>query len=106
MFLLVLFYFVFRYAIVEELASLGAAVHTCSRNQTELDQRVKEWERKGFEVSGSVCDLSSRSQREQLITTVSSIFNGKLNILVILSLIYFLYKPKMLNSENGWLVLR
>ncbi|KAG6580523.1 hypothetical protein SDJN03_20525, partial [Cucurbita argyrosperma subsp. sororia] len=70
------------YAIVEELASLGAAVHTCSRNQTELDQRVKEWERKGFEVSGSVCDLSSRSQRQQLITTVSSIFNGKLNILV------------------------
>ncbi|XP_022145732.1 tropinone reductase homolog [Momordica charantia] len=70
------------YAIVEELASLGAAVHTCSRNQTELDQRLKEWHQKGFKISGSVCDLTSTSQREQLIEAVSSIFNGNLNILV------------------------
>ncbi|CAI9098274.1 OLC1v1034893C1 [Oldenlandia corymbosa var. corymbosa] len=70
------------YAIVEELAGFGARVHTCSRNQTELSERIKEWEAKGFKVSGSVCDLSSRSQREELINTVSSEFGGKLNILV------------------------
>jgi Tropinone reductase 1 len=71
-----------RYAIVEELAGFGAAVHICSRNQTEINERVGEWERKGFKVSGSVCDLSSRAEREKLIQTVSSVFDGKLNILV------------------------
>ncbi|XVE76418.1 hypothetical protein DITRI_Ditri12bG0171100 [Diplodiscus trichospermus] len=70
------------FATVEELAALGAAVHTCSRNQTELDERLKEWQSKGFKVSGSVCDLSSREQREKLMETVSSVFDGKLNILV------------------------
>nr|GMC69335.1 tropinone reductase homolog At5g06060-like [Ipomoea batatas] len=69
-------------AIVEELAGFGAEVHTCSRNQKELDQKVQEWQAKGFKVSGSVCDLASREQRKHLIHTVSSLFNGKLNILV------------------------
>nr|GMC69336.1 tropinone reductase homolog [Ipomoea batatas] len=69
-------------AIVEELAGFGAEVYTCSRNQEELDQKVHEWQAKGFKVSGSVCDLASREQRKQLIHTVSSIFNGKLNILL------------------------
>ncbi|KAF5193791.1 Tropinone reductase [Thalictrum thalictroides] len=68
--------------IVEELAELGASVHTCSRNQVELDAALKAWETKGYKVSGSVCDISIRSQREKLIETVSSVFYGKLNILV------------------------
>lgn len=67
---------------MEELAGFGARVLTCSRNQTELSEKIKEWEAKGFNVSGSVCDLSSGSQREELINTVSSEFGGKLNILV------------------------
>ena len=71
-----------RYAIVEELAGLGATIHTCSRNELELDKCVREWHAKGFAVTGSVCDGSDRAQREQLMEKVSSIFNGKLNILV------------------------
>lgn len=70
------------YAIVEELARFGAVVHTCSRNETEINERILEWESKGFKVTGSVCDLFSRPQREKLIETVSSVFDGKLNILV------------------------
>ncbi|XP_030479959.1 tropinone reductase homolog At5g06060 isoform X1 [Cannabis sativa] len=70
------------FAIVEELAGLGATVHTCSRTETELNERVEEWKSKGYEVTGSVCDLSVRAQREDLINTVSTIFYGKLNILV------------------------
>ncbi|XAR50903.1 Tropinone reductase I, partial [Bertholletia excelsa] len=70
------------YAIIEELAAFGAIIHTCSRNQTELNERLEEWKSKGFTVTGSVCDLRLRDQRERLIETVSSIFNGKLNILV------------------------
>lgn len=68
--------------MVEELAGLGASVHTCSRNESDLNQCLKEWEGKGFVVSGSVCDASSRTQREGLIQEVASVFRGTLNILV------------------------
>ncbi|RXH80476.1 hypothetical protein DVH24_004390 [Malus domestica] len=70
------------FAVVEELAGLGATVHMCARNGELLHERIQEWKSKGFEVSGSVCDLTSKDQREELIRTVSSVFYGKLNILV------------------------
>lgn len=70
------------YAIVEELAELGADVYTCSRNQTELEDKLQEWRSKGFKVNGSVCDVTSLEQRQTLIESVSVAFNGKLNILV------------------------
>ncbi|KAM7526382.1 hypothetical protein LguiA_016284 [Lonicera macranthoides] len=70
------------YAIVEELASFGAEVHTCSRNQKELDECIEQWKNKGFTVTGSVCDLLLPAQRQKLMETIASVFNGKLNILV------------------------
>ncbi|CAN1282629.1 Tropinone reductase homolog At5g06060 [Linum perenne] len=70
------------YAIVEELAGLGAIVHTCSRNQAELSKCLNEWKNKGLEVTGSVCDVTSAAEREKLIETLSSQFEGKLNILI------------------------
>ncbi|KAL1201993.1 putative tropinone reductase [Cardamine amara subsp. amara] len=70
------------YAIVEELAGFGARVHTCGREQTLLNECLSEWQAKGFQVSGSVCDVSSPPQRDQLMQTVSSLFDGKLNILI------------------------
>ncbi|EOA28455.1 hypothetical protein CARUB_v10024664mg [Capsella rubella] len=73
---------VFRYTIVEELASFGARIHVCDISETLLNQSLSEWEKKGFQVSGSVCDVSSRPERENLMQTVSSLFDGKLNILV------------------------
>ncbi|GMH18308.1 hypothetical protein Nepgr_020149 [Nepenthes gracilis] len=69
-------------AIVEELARLGASVHTCSRNEIELGDRLKDWAAKGFRVTGSICDVSSRAQREKLMETVSEVFSGKLHVLV------------------------
>ncbi|XP_051142659.1 tropinone reductase homolog At5g06060-like [Andrographis paniculata] len=69
-------------AIVEELAELGAHVYTCARSAEDLNQRLQEWTSKGYKVGGSVCDMSSREQREKLIESASSAFNGKLNILV------------------------
>lgn len=68
-------------AIVVELVGFGARVHTCARNEGELDDCLKGWENQGFNVTGSVCDVSSREHRERLLDTVSSVFNGKLNIL-------------------------
>nr|XP_027109480.1 tropinone reductase homolog At2g29260, chloroplastic-like [Coffea arabica] len=72
------------HAIVEELAGLGATVHTCARNDAELCSCLKKWKdgEESFQVTGSVCDVSSRADRQRLGDTVSSLFNGKLNILV------------------------
>ncbi|CAL9234796.1 unnamed protein product [Arabidopsis halleri] len=70
------------HAIVEELAGFGAKIHVCDILKTLLDQSLCEWEKKGFQVSGSVCDVSNRSERETLMQTVTTIFHGKLNILV------------------------
>ncbi|KAK7285191.1 hypothetical protein RJT34_19952 [Clitoria ternatea] len=69
-------------AVVEELAEFGATVYTCSRDEAQLNVCLKDWQEKGFSVSGSVCDASSPSQREKLIQQVAFAFNGKLNILV------------------------
>ncbi|XP_010256821.1 PREDICTED: tropinone reductase homolog At2g29260, chloroplastic-like [Nelumbo nucifera] len=70
------------HAVVEELGGLGAIIYTCCRNETELSERLQEWTRKGFQVTGSVCDISSRQGREKLMESVSSAFNGKLHIFV------------------------
>lgn len=72
----------FRYAIVEELAGFGARIHVCDISEVLLNKSLTEWEKKGFEVSGSVCDVTSRPEREILMQTVSLLFDGKLNILV------------------------
>ncbi|XP_031484856.1 tropinone reductase homolog At5g06060 isoform X1 [Nymphaea colorata] len=69
-------------AVVEELATLGASVHTCSRNEAELKKCLAEWEASGFRVTGSVADVSSRPEREKLLEEVARAFDGKLNILV------------------------
>ncbi|XWS71647.1 hypothetical protein CRYUN_Cryun03dG0156200 [Craigia yunnanensis] len=69
-------------AVVEELAALGATVYTCSRNEDQLNQCLKEWKMKGFQVAGSVCDAASSAERKRLMNKVSSLFNGILNILI------------------------
>ncbi|XP_028109316.1 tropinone reductase homolog At5g06060-like isoform X2 [Camellia sinensis] len=71
------------HAVVEELGELRAQVHTCSRNEAELSGCLQEWASKGFTVTGSVCDVSSSSQRQQLLDKASSLFDGKLNILLL-----------------------
>ncbi|GAB4860108.1 hypothetical protein Ancab_011586 [Ancistrocladus abbreviatus] len=70
------------HAIVEELLGLGAEVHTCARNQIEMQKCLTNWENEGFKVTGSVCDVSNHEERERLMQTVASVFNCKLNILV------------------------
>ncbi|WOH11077.1 hypothetical protein DCAR_0830556 [Daucus carota subsp. sativus] len=70
------------HAIVEELAGFGASIYICSRTQKDVEKCLEEWKMKGFKVTGSVCDLKSRSQREDLMKSVASAFSGKLNILV------------------------
>ncbi|XP_010557240.1 PREDICTED: tropinone reductase homolog At2g29260, chloroplastic [Tarenaya hassleriana] len=69
-------------AVVEELAGFGAEVHTCARNESELENCLRDLNGSGFRVTGSVCDVSDRDQRVMLMEAVSSVFDGKLNILV------------------------
>ncbi|KAI3678268.1 hypothetical protein L6452_37555 [Arctium lappa] len=69
-------------AIVEELAGHGVIVHTCARNESELNSCLKGWLDEGFEITGSVCDVSSQRDREKLMDDVSRLFGGKLYILV------------------------
>ncbi|PKA52477.1 Tropinone reductase like [Apostasia shenzhenica] len=69
-------------AIVEELAGLGAKVHTCARNEADIEKCLQEWKSLNLTVTASVCDVSSREQRENLIHQVSSLFQGKLDILI------------------------
>lgn len=71
--------------MVEELAGFGASVYTWARNQSGLSERLKEWKDAGFNVTGSVCNVCHRQEREKLMQDVSSAFGGKLNILVIKS---------------------
>ncbi|XP_074268008.1 tropinone reductase homolog At5g06060-like isoform X6 [Silene latifolia] len=68
--------------VVEELARQGARVYTCARNEADLNSCLQNWEAKGFQVSGSICDAASHEQRENLMEIISSKFDGKLNILV------------------------
>lgn len=67
---------------MEELASFGATVHTCARNQAELSRCQEEWTAKGLAVTVSVCDVAVRADREALAGRVSAMFDGKLSILV------------------------
>ena len=67
---------------MEELSGLGATIHTCSRNEAELMDCLKEWNSKGISVTGSVCDVSISEQRVSLIKEVESRYQGKLDILV------------------------
>ncbi|XP_024007176.1 tropinone reductase homolog At1g07440 isoform X2 [Eutrema salsugineum] len=71
-----------RHAIVGQLAGFGAIIHTCVRDESQLNECLSEWKKKGFQVTGSVCDVSSWTEREKLMKTVSSIFDAKLSILI------------------------
>ncbi|KAF8116307.1 hypothetical protein N665_0020s0156 [Sinapis alba] len=70
------------HAVVEELAGFGAIIHTCARDESQLNECISQWQKKGFQVTGSVCDVTSRTDREKLMETVSTMFGWKLDILI------------------------
>ncbi|KAK1265742.1 Tropinone reductase 1 [Acorus gramineus] len=70
------------HAIVEELVGLGASVYTCNRDETELNESLRRWKALGHPVTASVCDVTSRTERERLMMRVSATFDRKLDILV------------------------
>nr|CAD62568.1 putative tropinone reductase [Calystegia sepium] len=93
------------HAIVEELSSLGAIAYTCSRNQKELDECLKNWKEKGYPVFGSTCDISQQSERENLIQLVCKQFDGKLHILVNSAATIIPKETLNLNAEDNSIVI-
>ncbi|KAK3409941.1 hypothetical protein EUGRSUZ_J02007 [Eucalyptus grandis] len=45
-----------RHVVVEELATLRATVYTCSRNEAEINECLKDWKSKGVQFAGSACN--------------------------------------------------
>lgn len=73
---------------MEELAGFGVRVHTCSRGDVDLQERLRGWQadadagRLRGRVTGSACDVSVRGDRERLMATARAELGGKLDILV------------------------
>lgn len=65
------------YAIVEEFTEVGATVHMCGLDEIEINDCVCEWKAKGFKISGSLCDVPKREEREKLMKHVFSHYKKK-----------------------------
>ncbi|RZC64895.1 hypothetical protein C5167_008590, partial [Papaver somniferum] len=50
-----------------ELAGLGATIHICARTKGDIGNCLKDWEAKGYQVTGSVCDVSVPADHEALL---------------------------------------
>lgn len=57
-------------AIVEALAFQGCRVFTCSRNQSELEVCLQEWQQQGLDISGVPADVSTGLGRESLMQEI------------------------------------
>lgn len=68
-------------AIAERLAQDGAAVVISSREKKHVDEVVAEFAQKGYEVTGVVCDVGKKADRERLIKQTIQKY-GKINYLV------------------------
>jgi len=71
-------------AIVEELASKGTKVLTCSRNQEDLDGCVESWKAQGWDVKGVPADVASSDGRASLVQDIQEWLGEtqKLDILI------------------------
>ncbi|QDZ20727.1 short chain dehydrogenase [Chloropicon primus] len=68
-------------ATVDAFGSLGAEVFTCSRHQSDVEDRLETWGAKGYAVHGGAYDLSCPEERKALVEKVGETF-GHLDVLV------------------------
>ena len=65
----------------EGLAEAGAKVVLAARRAQWLDPTVREFEQRGFEVFGQICDIASQEQTEALLAATLARY-GRVDILV------------------------
>ncbi|MBP9192019.1 MAG: SDR family oxidoreductase [Ignavibacteria bacterium] len=68
-------------AITDEFLELGAEVFIISRSQKDVDKMVKSYKGKSIKISGIECDVSDKSERENLFKKIKKDW-GRLDILV------------------------
>lgn len=69
-------------AVVFEMAKLGARVVTCARNEGDLKALLAACQEEGLWVQGCVADVSSPEGRADVVSMVTRVFDGKLNVLI------------------------
>ena len=69
-------------AIVEALCERGCRVFTCARTRSDVEERVRSWRTRGYDVDGCACDVSDAKARKTLVEAVRKWSNGTLHALV------------------------
>jgi tropinone reductase I len=59
-------------AIAEEILNLGGSVYIVARDDSLIQERIEKWEQKGFDADGSVCDITSLIDMEELVRKVEN----------------------------------
>ncbi|MFD8573400.1 SDR family NAD(P)-dependent oxidoreductase [Streptomyces sp. NPDC059639] len=67
--------------IARRLAGRGARTYLCARNADQLERTVGELRDKGYDVDGSVCDVTDAAQLRALVTAAVERY-GSIDILV------------------------
>ena len=62
-------------AIAERLGLEGAKVVVSSRKQANVERTVQDLTKKGIDVFGTVCHVSKKVYREQLLQQVHALYN-------------------------------
>ena len=69
-------------AIVEEVCGLGAHVLVCGRDEATLQECLREWQERGFNVTVFACDVSTDTGRRLLIQRYKEVHGNSLDGLV------------------------
>ncbi len=58
------------FSIADEILKLGGSVYIIARDSTLIQERLKNWGINGFDADGSVCDVTSLNDMEELLEKV------------------------------------
>ncbi|KAK3579002.1 hypothetical protein CHS0354_034799 [Potamilus streckersoni] len=88
-------------AIARRLAEDGAAVMVSSRKQQNVDSAVKELRNKNLSVSGIVCHVGIKEDRERMIQKTLKEYGG-IDILVSNAAVNPVFGPILDTTESAW----
>ncbi|XP_057370050.1 dehydrogenase/reductase SDR family member 4-like [Daphnia carinata] len=89
------------FAIAKRLAADGAQVVVSSRKQKNVDAAVAKLKMEGLTVTGMVCHVGLKEDREKLIEKTVSLFGG-LDILISNAAVNPVFGPVLSCPEDAW----